>query len=117
MGQIQRVQFKMIQTRRTDVYLTYTRDDLTLYSFYKRTAILHGCARTTAAVRPAIQKSGESTLRLSERYAINPKTVSKWRKRDAVEDGPGGPKNPRSTVLSGRRGGVCGVSQAQPCFL
>ena len=69
--------------------------------------ILHGCARTTAAIRCAIQKSGESLLRLSERYAINPKTVSKWRKRDAVEDGPMGPKNPRSTVLSEEEEAAC----------
>lgn len=30
--------------------------------------ILHGCARTTAAVRRAIQNSQESLSRLAERY-------------------------------------------------
>lgn len=61
--------------------------------------ILHGCARTTAAVRRAIQHSQESLKRLSERYDINPKTVLKWRKRSFVEDAPMGPQ-PRSTTLS-----------------
>jgi transposase-like protein len=62
--------------------------------------ILHGCARTTAAVRRAIQHSQESLLKLSERYGINPKTVQKWRKRSFVEDAPMGPKERRSTVLT-----------------
>ena len=61
--------------------------------------ILHGSARTTAAVRRAIQHSQESLLKLSQRYNINPKTVRKWRKRSFVEDMPMGPK-PRSTTLS-----------------
>jgi len=38
--------------------------------------ILHGCARTTAAVRRAIQNSQESLNRLSKRYDINPKNSS-----------------------------------------
>lgn len=62
--------------------------------------ILHGCARTTAAVRRAIQHSQESFLKLSERYAINPKTVLKWRRRSFVQDAPMGPKQPHSTTLS-----------------
>lgn len=41
--------------------------------------ILHDCARTTAAVRRAIQYSQESLIALAERYAIKPKTVHKWR--------------------------------------
>ncbi len=61
--------------------------------------ILHGCARTTAAVRRAIQHSQESLIKLAERYDINPKTVAKWRKRTSVEDAPMGP-TPRSTVLT-----------------
>ncbi|SFP98551.1 Sel1 repeat-containing protein [Nitrosomonas cryotolerans] len=40
--------------------------------------ILHGSARTTAAVRRAIQDSQESLNVLAKRYAINPKTVAKW---------------------------------------
>ncbi len=61
--------------------------------------VLHGCARTTAAVRRAIQSSQESLIALAGRYDINPKTVHKWRKRSSVADAPMGPK-PRSTVLS-----------------
>jgi transposase InsO family protein len=61
--------------------------------------VLHSCARTTAAVRRAIQASQESLIRLARRYDINPKTVAKWRKRASVTDAPMGPK-PRSTVLS-----------------
>ncbi len=61
--------------------------------------VLHGCARTTAAVRRAIQSSQESLIALAERYDINPKTVAKWRKRSSVADAPMGPE-PRSTVLT-----------------
>ncbi|MCB9985002.1 MAG: IS481 family transposase [Micavibrio sp.] len=62
--------------------------------------ILHGSAKTTAAVRRAIQYSQESLMVLSERHGINPKTVAKWRKRDFVHDVSMGPKKPSSTVLS-----------------
>ena len=44
--------------------------------------ILHGSARTTEVTRRAIQNSQESLKALSERYGVNHKTVSKWRKRD-----------------------------------
>ena len=62
--------------------------------------VLHGSARTTAAVRRAIQHSEESLTVLAQRYGINPKTVAKWRKREFVHDAPMGPKEVRSTVLS-----------------
>lgn len=62
--------------------------------------LLHGCARTTAALRRTIQHSQESIARLASRYAINAKTVAKWRKRTTVEDAPMGPRQPRSTVLT-----------------
>lgn len=62
--------------------------------------VLHGCARTTEAVRRAIQNSQESLKVLAERYHINAKTVAKWKKRDTVSDSPMGPKRPSSTVLS-----------------
>jgi transposase InsO family protein len=62
--------------------------------------LLHGSARTTAAVRRAIQQSQESIAKLAKRYDLNPKTVAKWKKRSHVEDVPMGPKQPRSTVLS-----------------
>ena len=62
--------------------------------------VLHGCAKTTEAVRLAIQKSRESISKLSKCYRLNPKTVAKWKNRSSTSDAPMGPKNPRSTVLS-----------------
>jgi transposase-like protein len=62
--------------------------------------ILHGSARTTEAVRRAIQNSEESLRALSKRYGVNQKTVAKWKKRTSVADLPTGPKEPKSTVLS-----------------
>ena len=62
--------------------------------------ILHGCARTTAAVRRTIQHSQESLRALAARYDLNPKTVHKWRRRSSVEDAPMGPKERRSTTLT-----------------
>jgi transposase InsO family protein len=62
--------------------------------------ILHGSARTTEAVRRAIQHSQESLRALAKHYGINAKTVAKWKRRHSVADLPTGPKAPRSTVLS-----------------
>jgi transposase InsO family protein len=62
--------------------------------------ILHGSARTTEAVRRAIQHSQESLSALSMRHGIDPKTVAKWRRRQFSHDAPMGPKEIRSTVLS-----------------
>lgn len=62
--------------------------------------ILHGSAKTTHAVRAAIQRSKASAKELAARYDLNPKTVAKWKKRDFVEDAPMGPKTPHSTVLT-----------------
>ncbi len=62
--------------------------------------VLHGSATTTEAVRRAIQHSQESLRALAKRYAINPKTVAKWKGRTSVSDHPTGPKEPRSTVLT-----------------
>src|SRR6478736_6708580 len=61
--------------------------------------ILHGSAKTTHAVRAAIQRSKASIQELASRYDLNPKTVTKWRKRAFLYDAPMGPKVPRSTVL------------------
>jgi len=61
--------------------------------------VLHGSARTTAAVRRAIQHSQASLSQLAVQYGVNPKTVAKWRKRTTVEDAPMGPKERCSTVL------------------
>src|SRR5215217_8387222 len=62
--------------------------------------VLHGSARTTAAVRRAIHHSQESLRALARRHGINPKTVAKWKKRTSVQDKRTGPKEPRSTVLA-----------------
>jgi len=68
--------------------------------------VLHGCAKTTQAVRRAIQNSQESLMSLSEYYHLNPKTILKWRKRNFVHDAPMGPKNPHSSVLSLEEEGI-----------
>ena len=62
--------------------------------------VLHGCARTTPCVRSELQRSKESTRTLARRYGLNPKTVAKWRSRKTTADGPMGPKQRRSSVLS-----------------
>src|SRR3982751_2245673 len=68
--------------------------------------VLHGSARTTAAVRRALQHSLASLRVLARRHGINPKTVAKWKKRTSAADGPTGPKAPRSTVLTLKEGAV-----------
>src|ERR687898_2612363 len=62
--------------------------------------VLHGSARTTEAIRRAIQHSQASLRALARRYGVNPKTIAKWRARASVADQRTGPKDPRSTVLS-----------------
>ena len=62
--------------------------------------ILHGSARTTEAVRRAIQHSQASIRALAGCYSINPKTVAKWKRRTSVADAAMGPKKPSSSVLS-----------------
>lgn len=69
--------------------------------------VLHGCARTTEAVRREIQSSKESMTKLSERLWLNYKTVSKWKHRDFVHDMPMGPKDPHSTVLTREEEAIC----------
>ena len=62
--------------------------------------VLHGSARTTQAVRRAIQRSQESLQTLANRHGLDPKTVAKWRKRSTLQDARMGPE-PVSTVLTG----------------
>ncbi len=62
--------------------------------------ILHGSARTTPAVRQALQASTESFAKLAVRYGLNEKTVAKWRGRPTTQDAPMGPKKPFSNMLS-----------------
>ena len=66
--------------------------------------VLHGCARTTEAVRRAIQDSQASLNVLAARYGINPKTIAQWRQRQNVQDSPMGPKLVRSSVLTPEEG-------------
>ena len=46
--------------------------------------VLHGCARTTEAVRRAIQHSQKGLNILAAQHGINPKTVAKWRQRESA---------------------------------
>ncbi len=69
--------------------------------------ILHGCAKTTEAIRFAIQNSQESLKTLARKYSINPKTVAKWKKRTTLQDTCMGPKEPSSTVLTSEEEAMC----------
>jgi len=62
--------------------------------------VLHGSARTTEAIRRAIQHSQASLRALAKRHGINQKTVAKWKRRTSVADMPTGPKTASSTVLT-----------------
>jgi len=65
--------------------------------------ILHGCARTTEAVRRTIQHRQESLSVLARRYGINPKTVAKRRQRTTVQNAPMGAQ--ASSVNGAEQGG------------
>ncbi len=62
--------------------------------------VLHGCAKTTHAVRAELQRSRASVAMLARLFGINPKTFLKWRKRAVVRDSPMRPKEARSAVLT-----------------
>src|ERR687894_631448 len=62
--------------------------------------VLHGSARTTEAVRRAIQLRQESVRALARRFGVSPTTVQKWRQRSTTADARMGPKEVRSTVLT-----------------
>src|SRR5215218_8732832 len=62
--------------------------------------VLHGSARTTKAVRRALQLRQESVRAAARRYGVSPTTIQKWRKRSTTVDARMGPKEPRSTVLT-----------------
>ena len=62
--------------------------------------VLHGSARTTEAVRRAIQLRQGSVRALARRYGVSPTTIQKWRKRETTADAKMGPKEARSTVLT-----------------
>ena len=63
----------------------------------------HGSARTTAATRRATRHSQESLQGLATRYGIDPKTVTKRRKRPTADDARAGPP-PVSTVTEDGQG-------------
>jgi hypothetical protein len=51
---------------------------------------------------PSSDTASQESLRApATRYGGNPKTVFKWRKRSSVADLPTGPREPKSSVLSG----------------
>jgi transposase len=62
--------------------------------------VLHGCARTTEAVRRAIQLQQERVRTLARRYSVSPTTIQKWRKRAAMTDARMGPKEAHSSALT-----------------
>ena len=62
--------------------------------------ILHGSARTTAAVRRAIQPRQERLAKLAKHDDVNPNTVATWQTRPQGHEAPRGPKPPRSTILT-----------------
>src|SRR5215203_3756619 len=66
--------------------------------------VLHGSARTTEAVRRAIQLRQEGVRATARRYGVSPSTVQKWRKRQTTADARMGPKGARSTVLTPEEG-------------
>src|SRR5918997_2484702 len=71
--------------------------------------VLHGSARTTEAVRRAIQLRQESVRALARRFGGSPTTVQKWRKRSTTADAKMGPKVVRNAVAiadAGRDGEV-----------
>jgi transposase-like protein len=61
---------------------------------------LHGCARTTGAVRLAIQYSQESIRALATRYSVSLTAVRNWRKQSQVGEAAMGPKEIHSSVLT-----------------
>ena len=48
---------------------------------------LHKNARTTPAIRAAIQAAEGSDYELARRFKVSRDTIRKWRKRDTVQDG------------------------------
>jgi transposase InsO family protein len=62
--------------------------------------LLHGSARTTEAVRRAIQLRQEGVRAAAKRYGVSPTAVQKWRGRQTAGDARMGPREVRSTVLT-----------------
>lgn len=62
--------------------------------------VLHKRATTTHRIRAQIQQSQKTVVQLAAEFGINPKTVTKWKKRTSVEDMPMGKKEVRSLALT-----------------
>jgi transposase InsO family protein len=72
----------------------------------------HANARTTPRVRQEIQNSQESVAELAARLSLNPKTITKWRNADGVEDGKSGPIEPKSTLTPEQQAVLCEARRA-----
>ena len=73
--------------------------------------VLHKRAKTTHAIRAELQRSKASIKELSSLYNLNPKTVSKWRKRSSVEDAPMGAKKLRTVLTKQEETIICAFRQ------
>lgn len=69
--------------------------------------VLHGSAKTTHAVRSAIQRSRATLKELAQQYNVNPTTVAKWKKRNFIRDAPMGPQKGTPTVLTLEEEAMC----------
>jgi len=73
--------------------------------------ILHKRAKTTHAIRAELQRSKATVTELSKQYNLNPKTVSKWKHRETVEDSPMGPKRVRTVLSQQEESMICAFRQ------
>jgi IS30 family transposase len=64
--------------------------------------VLHGSARTTEAVRRAIQLRQQSVRARAKRFGVSPTTIQKWRKRETTT---GAPMAERASLYRANRGG------------
>ena len=65
--------------------------------------LLHVLARTMFATRKEIQQTQLSIQKIALKYAINPKTAAKWKKRSYTHDSPMGAKKPETAVVAFRK--------------
>ena len=69
--------------------------------------VLHPSATTTPKIREEIFKSTESISKLAFKYNLNPKTVSKWKKRSSFQDKRSGPIKPKSVLTDKEQAIIC----------
>ncbi len=79
--------------------------------------LLHGSARTTEAVRRAIQHSQESLRAFARRYGVNTKTIARWKGRTLVYDERTGPKDPKPMGLTIEEEGINVTFRRHSCCL